>query len=163
MVFNFDNFALFTLRSMRMIVFAPCNCWHHFDYNNEKKRSYLFLHYIVWDHPIVQMHKSCSNSLIGICVFIVWHLFNVSSSLQFVLCGVWVWTVRVPCAHSLGMLALVFSICLPPGLPWLYTGLEQSPLSVTIQSVHHCTILYHLFTCNIISYSTKQPSTITRD
>ncbi len=48
MVFNFDNFALFTLPSMGMIVFAPCNCSRHFDYNNEKKKLSVFTLHCVW-------------------------------------------------------------------------------------------------------------------
>ncbi len=78
------------------------------------------------------------------------------------LCVMCVWTFRVPYAHPLGMLTHFFLFVSHQACLGYIYWLWASPYLVTAQFVHHCTILYHLFTWNIISYSSEQPSTLCR-
>ncbi len=75
----------------------------------------------LWGRP-----KGCTRTVIDcllsfMCLLLLFFkiCFMFLRSLPSVLCGMCAWTVRVPCTHTLGMLTPFFSICFPPGLPWL--------------------------------------------
>ncbi len=98
-----------------------------------------------------------------IYVFIIFFIcFIFLHSLPSVLCGMCAWTVRMLCAHPSGMLTLFFLFVSHQAcLGYVYSGLEQTHFSYcSVCAPLHYSVSPFYF--KNISYSSKQPSALTR-
>ncbi len=135
---NFEMKSCILFFSWVKLVSSPLKC----NWSNQffSKHSLNIIKTTVWGRPkgCIRTLIDCSSSFICLLFFICFVFLQSSIYI--------VWNVRVimlechvltqwACSHC-------FSICFPPGLPWLYIFWPwANPFLVTAQFVLHCTIL----------------------